>query len=74
MHLKVLVYTCVQSFIYSVCYTPGGYRFNPIRPHLLKGDPVELSLKDVDFLHIVILAANEVALPCKGQLCILSAL
>ena len=39
-----------------------------------KSNPVELSLKDVDFLHIVILAANKVALPCKGQLCILSAL
>ena len=38
--------------------------------HLLKSDSVELSLKDIDFFHIVIFAPNEVALPCQGQLCV----
>ena len=34
---------------------------------LLKGDPVELTLKDVDLLNFVIHAPNVVTLPCQGQ-------
>ena len=34
---------------------------------LLKGDPVELTLKDVDLLNIVIRAPNVVPLPCQRQ-------
>ena len=34
---------------------------------LLKGDPVELTLKDVDLLNIVISAPNIVTLPCQCQ-------
>ena len=41
---------------------------------LLEGDPVELTLEDVDLLHVVILASNEVTLPGQSQLCIFSAL
>ena len=37
---------------------------------LLKSDSVELSLKDVDFFHIVIFAPDKVALPGQGQLCV----
>ena len=40
------------------------------RPNLLKSDSVELSLKDIDFFHIVIFAPNEVALPGQRQLCV----
>ena len=38
--------------------------------HLLKSDSVELSLKDIDFFHIVIFAPDKVALPGQGQLCV----
>ena len=40
------------------------------RPNLLKSDSVELSLKYVDFFHIVIFAPDKVALPGQGQLCV----
>ena len=41
---------------------------------LLKGDPVEPAFKDVYFFNIVVWASNIVALPGKGQLCVLGAL
>ena len=41
---------------------------------LLKGDPVELALKDVDLLHVVILTSYEVPLPGQGQLCVFRSL
>ena len=41
-----------------------------INHHLLERDSVELSLKDVDFFHIVIFAPDKVALPGQGQLCV----
>ena len=64
MHLKVFVYTCRK--VISI---------KAIRHlHLFKGDSVELALKDIDLLHIVILAPDEVALPSESQLCILGAL
>ena len=63
MHLKVFVYTCRK--VISI---------KAIRHlHLFKGDSVELALKDIDLLHIVILAPDEVALPSESQLCILGA-
>ena len=48
--------------------------FESLGVDLLKGDPVELALKDVDLLHIVVLAPDEVPLPCQCQLGILRAL
>ena len=39
--------------------------------NLLKCDPIELAVKELDFLHVVVLAANEVALPCQRQLRVL---
>ena len=41
---------------------------------LLKGDPVELALEDVDLLHVVVRAPNVVSLPCQRQLCVFRAL
>ena len=38
---------------------------------LLKGDPVELPVEDVDFLNVVVGTSYVAAFPGKGQLCVL---
>ena len=59
----------------STCHIQSSI-INPIRPiyDLLKRDPVELPLKELDPLHNIDFASNKVSLPCQRQLCVLSAL
>ena len=42
--------------------------------YLLKSDPVVLTVKDVNLLHIVIFAPDKVALSCHCQFCVLCSL